>query len=118
MAQEKKLEKDIQREICEWLEFMGLFFWRSNNIPVFGQNNAGYKTFRKLPKFTPRGLPDIIVLHQGQFHGIEVKRPGQKLRPEQIDIAKKIRDSGCNYHLVFSLEEVQTISAFYLPREL
>lgn len=103
------LEKDIQREICDWLYSKGYFFWRSNNIPVFGRSNDGVKRFRALPKYTPRGLPDIIIIKQGRFIALEVKRPGMKLRPEQAEFGTKLTLNGGFYHMVTSLGEVEKL---------
>jgi len=109
MTQEKSkvLEKDIQREICDYLHDNGYFFWRSNNIPVFGMNNGGKRTFRSLPKYTPRGLPDIICVFKGKFIALEVKRPGALLRPEQEEFGVRCVLNGGLYHVVRSLEEVK-----------
>jgi hypothetical protein len=101
------LEKDIQRQICEWLQLKKYFFWRANNIPVYGKNNAGNKTFRSLPKFTPRGLPDIMLINKGIFVAIEVKRPGMKLRPEQADFGLKCVENNARYYVVSSIEDVE-----------
>lgn len=109
------LEKDIQREICEYLKKENFFFWRSNNIPVFGMNNGGNKTFRSMPKYTPKGIPDIIVIHHGNFIGLEVKRPKGKLRPDQIIFKENIEKAGGYYHEVHSVEEVDIIMSRYLP---
>ncbi len=106
------LEKDIQREICEWLNDEGYFFWRSNNIPVFGQSNDGKRRFRSLPKFTPRGLPDIMVISRGKFIAIEVKRPGAFLRPEQAEFGTRLIKNGGNYYTVFCLDDVKMINEF------
>lgn len=103
------LEKDIQRTICEYLSVKKYFFWRSNNIPVFSTNNAGKRTFRSLPKFTPRGLPDIIVIYKGQFIALEIKRPKAKLRPEQADFGSKCIENGGKYFILHSLEELQEL---------
>ena len=106
----KKLEKDIQREICDWLLENNYFFWRQNTIPVWDKNR-----FRAMPKYTPRGLPDIIVLHGGQFIGLEVKneRYGHPsyatLSQYQEEMRQKILANGGAYHLVTSLDQVQQI---------
>lgn len=103
------LEKDIQREICEWLHGRGILFWRSNNIPVFGMNNGGKRTFRSLPKYTPRGLPDIICIVNGNFIALEVKRPSGKLSPEQAEFGVRVVSNGGFYHVVFSLDDVKNL---------
>lgn len=101
------LEKDIQRTICEWLDFNHYFFWRSNNVPVFSRNNAGRMAFRSLPKFTPRGLPDIQLIHKGNFVGIEIKRNSKlPLTDDQKNIEKCFIDNGAHYIKVSSVEEV------------
>lgn len=111
------LEKQIQREICEYLSYKGIFFWRSNNLPAMGRPDAqGNFRFRALPKFTPRGLPDIMCVINGIFLAIEVKRPGAKLRPEQHDFGVKVIKNDGYYYVVRSLQEVQVIPQF-LPRE-
>lgn len=109
---DKVLEKDIQREICDWLALKGYFFWRSNNTPVYGasgRNHDGAMRFRALPKYTPRGLPDIMVIYHGRFVALEVKRPGVKLRAEQADFGMRTVVAGGEYHKVCSLLEVQNL---------
>lgn len=102
------LEKGIQREICDWLHSCGFFFWRSNNAPIFGRSNDGRQRFRALPKYTPRGLPDIIMIYNGKFVAFEVKRPDQKLRPEQAEFGSKCFLNGGFYRRVTSLSEVKS----------
>ena len=65
----------------------------------------GEMRYRALPKHTPRGLPDLMIVHNGKFTGIEVKRPGAKLRPEQGAFGIKLTLAGAEYHVVHSLEE-------------
>lgn len=113
----KVLEKDIQREICEWLKANHIFFWRSNNVPVFSTSNDGVRRFRSLPKDTPRGLPDIMIVEQGKFIGVEVKRPGMKLRPEQGEYGTKLVLAGGNYLVAHSLNEFVLNLAEILPNE-
>jgi len=108
----KALESVIQRDICDWLEQGGYFFWRSNNVPVFAMSNDGVRRFRSLPKHTPRGLPDIIVIQAGKFIALEVKRPGAKLRPEQADFGLRAIKAGGSYHVVHSVDELKELKEF------
>ena len=109
----KVLEKDIQREICDWLHEQGYFFWRQNTMPIWDKNH-----FRALPKYTPRGLPDIMLIHEGTFTGIEVKnvRHGHPsytdLSPYQKEMRDKIIKNGGAYHVVMSLAEVKAFLPF------
>lgn len=106
----KILEKDIQRQICEVLKARGVFFWRSNNVPVFARSNDGVMRFRALPKFTPRGLPDIMILCGGKFIGVEVKRYGGKIRPEQAVFGAGLVAHGGSYYILTSADEVDRIT--------
>lgn len=100
------LESAIQRQICDWLFESSYFFWRSNNIPVFGISNDGQRRFRSLPKYTPRGLPDIFVLVQGRIVALEVKRQGAKLRHEQEAFKVHFLENGGEYYVVHNVPEV------------
>ncbi len=111
----KKGEKEsvAQRAICEYLRVGKdegrYFFWRSNNVPVFAMNNGGRRTFRALPKDTPKGLPDIIVIMNGDFYALEVKREGAYMTDHQKTIAQKILTHGGFYHVVRSVEDVKIL---------
>lgn len=105
----KQLEKYIQREICDYLNAReNIFFWRSNNIPVFSQGR-----FRAMPKYSAKGLPDILCICNGNFIGLEVKREkgytNPKQRIDQLDFQTKLEKVGGFYFIVHSLEEVLTI---------
>jgi len=106
MENKKILEKDIQKDILLYLDTKGYFFWRSNNIPVFAKNNGGKYMYRSLPKYTPRGLPDIIVITQGKFVAIEVKRDGAQLSEYQASYGLSVVQNGGEYVVVHSVEEV------------
>jgi VRR-NUC domain. len=106
---DEPLEKDIQRAICDWLAYNRYFFWRSNNVPVYSRSNDGIKRFRSLPKYTPKGIPDIMVLHEGKYIALEVKRPSAKLRPEQAEFGAKVTLAGGLYHIVHSIDEVKEV---------
>lgn len=109
-------ESEIQREICDWLNRAGFFFWRANNIPVFGRSNDGQKRFRALPKYTPKGIPDILILSNGVLIGLEVKRGGvKKVRPEQEIFGEKMECHGGRYHVVHSLTETQVVLSTVAP---
>ena len=112
MGNKIKKETEVVRECCEWLQKQGVLFWRSNNLAVFG---------RSLPKFTPKGLPDINVIINGQYAGIEVKREGSEterensgrrvraglLSPFQAEWGAKLTMHNAKYEIVRSVEELE-----------
>lgn len=98
-------EKDAQKGICEYLALrMGqkkLMFWRNNNAPIFDPK-LGFH--RKLPAHTLKGSPDIIVIHNGFFIGLEVKGSGVKLSPDQVKFQTMVKEiGGGEYHRVTRL---------------
>lgn len=102
------LEKEVQNTICEYLTLNKYFFWRSNNTPIFGRNNGGKMTYRAMGKYTLKGIPDIIMIKNGKFIGIEVKRQGiTALRPEQERFKELCVENNAYYVVVHSLEELK-----------
>lgn len=107
------LEKDIQKEICEWLEYNGHFFWRQNNIPVFGKSMDGQFRHRAMPKYSKKGIPDIIVLFRGKFIGLEVKRePHLPLSDDQQKFKEGLENVGGVYYKVSSVADLFSINEF------
>lgn len=104
------LESVILREICEAMQDRGYFFWRANNMPSLGRFGVeGKARFRAMPKFSAKGVADILCIHNGKFYGLEVKRPGQKLRPEQASWGSRVVMAGGVYSRVCSVEETLAI---------
>lgn len=102
-------ETEIQASICEYLQYKQnrgqLMFWRQNNTPVFSDGRM-----RALPKHSRRGVPDIIVIKQGQFIGLEVKTSKGRLSKSQKDFRDDVRNIGCaEYEIVRSVEDVQSL---------
>ena len=100
----KELESQIVSAICDYLSLRKVFFYRQNNFPIWQKDH-----FRAMPKFTPKGLPDIVVIKNGKYIGLEVKRKGQNLREEQVAIGKLIMKAGGDYFMVRSISDVQEI---------
>lgn len=106
----RKLESQVLREICDYLASTEVFFWRSNNIPVYGKSNDGQRRYRSLPKYTPRGLPDISIVYKGMAVFLEVKRDGKtKQSEDQEFIMRRIRTNGGLYYVVWSIKQVEEI---------
>ena len=100
-------ETDIQLAICEYLALKQRFFWRQNSIPPTFMKN-GQMQFRRMPKYSINGVPDLIVLCRGTFIGLEVKRPGGRQSAHQFVFERKCKEAGCEYYIVESVEDVIT----------
>lgn len=110
MSKSKKKETDVQLKICEYLKDKDRCFFRLNNIPAFNKLPNGKIIMRKLPEYTPKGLPDIIVVAGGLFFALEVKRdkPNKTYQSKDQKIFQKgIEKHGGRYYVVRSVEDVK-----------
>jgi len=81
-------EAKVQTSIINWLSFQGAWFT---------------KTIASVKN----GTPDIVGVVNGQFFGIEVKKPGGKPSPLQRVQLRKIREAGGVGFTAESLNEVK-----------
>jgi hypothetical protein len=65
---------------------------------------------RRPPKYTPRSIADIIVVHVGRPYFPEVKRRGTYQSPEQKDFQANVERAGALYAVVRSIDDVQALS--------
>ena len=103
------LEGDIQLSICEYLEWKRHFFWRQNSSGSFYKGADGSRQFRKPPKYAKNGVPDIIVVKDGIFIGLEVKQPKGKQSADQKKFETDLVAAGGVYNIVTSIEDVQAL---------
>ncbi len=101
-------ESNIQSAILDYLLILEqqnkLFIHRSNNIVVFDPTK---KIFRRLAKGQKGGYPDITVLKDGIFIGLEVKTKIGKQSKYQIEIQNQINQNGGKYFIVRSIQDVK-----------
>ncbi len=95
-------ESDIQRTIIEYLKLKRHFFWR-NNSGALKTDKGGFIRFGAV------GSPDICVIKDGFFIGLEVKKKGTKQSPAQLEWEKACKAAGAEYYVVRTLEDVQEI---------
>lgn len=100
------LESEIHSAICDYLAAGRHFFYRNNNTPVY---DAKRERFRALPKYTPKGISDIIVVRAGRPYFLEVKRPGSYQSPEQKEFQARAEKAKALYAVVRSIEDVQRL---------
>jgi hypothetical protein len=99
-------EKDIQKQILDWLKLQPhLFVIRTNNIGVPMANGK----FRPSPV---KGLADILICYRGRFIALEVKRPGGKATEAQCKFLDNVNRAFGFGYIVTSLVEVQKILSF------
>ena len=67
----KDYEHKIQVTICQYLDLLGICYWA---VPNGGQRNKAVAAKLKR-EGAKAGVPDLTVIHKGQYYGIEVKTP-------------------------------------------
>lgn len=95
-----KREAEIDAEICAWFDARGIFHWRMSlgGLLVKGRRVKG----------NLNGFPDragIIPSSGGRFFAVEIKRPGEQLRPEQVEWQRKLRAQGVLCFVATSVED-------------
>lgn len=92
-------EKMIQNEILDNLEMLDVgYFWQNDSM--------GYKGRKRENRYRPNGVPDILGITNGQFIGIEVKKPKGKMSTSQIMFREKFVRCGGLYILAYSYQDV------------
>jgi len=114
-------ESDILSACLQWLTLHRVFHWRQNQgaIPL---PNGGFRKFVGL-----KGLPDILAIIPQEYRvageqpkrlavfcGIEVKRQGEKPRPEQRLFLEQLNAMGGIGICVHSVTELAELLSPYL----
>ena len=102
---ERSTESQIQAAICDYLALKGYLFSRTNNGPVVQRDKYGFR-LRAMPKYTRKGWPDICLIKQGQFIGIEVKAEKGRLSDDQKLLGEEIERNGGKYIVARTLEDL------------
>lgn len=95
-----KTEQVIQKEIVDYLRSNGFFVWRNQVQGVMVGKGRRVKSQNT-------GSPDLMALKDGQFYGIEVKKPGGKVAAHQIEWLAKARTYGASVMIARSVDEVE-----------
>jgi hypothetical protein len=97
-------EKEIQESILDWLSYQqNAFVWRNNNVGVYDPRTEG---FRRLPKYSMRGVSDIIGLWNGRGLAIECKSKTGKLSAYQEAFLNRFKQAGGITIVARSIEDV------------
>lgn len=99
-------ESNIQSAILDYLLMKKHFVIRLNNIPPTQMVN-GSRVFRRMPKGSVKGLPDIAVVTEGGYVvWLEVKKVGGRLSPDQIEFKRRVDEKCGEYYVVRSIEDL------------
>lgn len=95
-------EQDIQKGIIDYLKLKQFVVFKHRNVGIKKPNGS----FIPLA-FGEKGISDIIACSKtGTFVAIEVKKPGGKPSPEQLDFLERVRKNKGIGILAYSLDDV------------
>jgi hypothetical protein len=104
MSIKASLEKDIQRQVLDYLALVGAWPVRINSGAMQG-THAGKKWFMRMN--SQPGCPDVLCCLGGRFVGIEVKRGGGIATDKQLSALDAIRRAGGVAFVATSVADVE-----------
>jgi hypothetical protein len=101
-------EDVIQKAICKYLDMRKVCYWAVPN----GGSRSAIEGAKLKATGTKSGVPDITVVYDGMYWGLEIKRPANDKHPKgyltqsQKDMHEKIRNAGGSVKTVYSVADV------------
>ena len=102
-----QIEHQVQKAIAQYLDLRGLCWWA---VPNGGRRNIG--TAKKLKsEGVKSGVPDITIIMNGKYYGIEVKKPKTdtpqgRLSKSQAGMIHGIEKAGGSVGIAYGVEDV------------
>ena len=93
------LERDIQRQILDYLALRRVFHYRQNSGALKAEKGG-------FVRFGTPGAPDIVCVIEGQYVGIEVKNEKGRLSSLQEGFRDSLVAAGGKYLVARCLEDV------------
>lgn len=97
-----KEEKTIQNAVEQYLSLKKIFYWK-NNSGALPTASGGFIRFGAV------GSPDICVVHDGTFIGLEIKTAKGKQSDNQKDFQARLEKAGGFYYLIRSVDEAMKL---------
>jgi hypothetical protein len=96
-------EADIQKQASDYLKLKGWIIFKHRNVGIYK-----HATNRYIPlPFGEKGISDLIGCSpKGRFGAFEIKKPGGRPSPEQIDFLRRINEKGGIGVLAYSLDDI------------
>lgn len=97
-----------------WYERGWISIDRANSGTKIFKDSSGKKQFIRGHR---AGTPDLIgyMVPHGRSVGLEVKLPGKKQQPSQIEFEADMKSKGAVYLVVTSLDEIEEFIKQYKP---
>lgn len=98
-------EKQIENTILNWLEWKGIFAWKTKTVGTFDVRSG---RFLKGSKLYRKGVSDIIgILPDSKLFAIEVKSKKGYVQPHQKEFIEQINNRGGLAFVARSIDDVE-----------
>ena len=95
------LERDIQKEILEYLHRKGYFVWKEHSGGIMVDGGTRYMPIGL------KGKSDILgMTRDGKFLAVEVKRPGGIVSPDQQEFIRQVTFHGGIAIVAYGIDDV------------
>ena len=108
----KHEEDRLQMQVADYLRLQYprvLWF----HVPNGGNRNAREGARFKRMGVRP-GVADIIIIHNGKTHFIELKIKPNKQAPSQKEFETNVKNQGLRYEICYTFDEAKTAIDSYL----
>ena len=100
-------EHDLQCAICDYLDIRRVCYWAVPN----GGKRSKTESARFKKEGVKSGIPDLTIVHDGMYYGLEVKKPKTltpkgRLSKNQKEMIEKIESAGGDVKVVYSVQDV------------
>jgi hypothetical protein len=93
-------ESDIQKQILDYLKLRRYVVFKHSNVGIYRKDTQAYIPLA----FGEKGISDIIGCSpDGVFTAIEVKHPGGRPSPEQIEFIRSVKRNNGVAFIAYSL---------------
>lgn len=99
----EETEQGIQKTIIDYLKLLNFIVFKHRNVGIYKKDTGKYIPL----SFGEKGISDIIACSpKGIFCAIEVKKPGGKATPEQLEFLERVKAAGGIAILAYSIDDV------------
>ena len=112
----RQLEAQLQRAILEHLRWRGVPGLFVSHYPAGGWRSSIEAAILKGLGVTP-GVPDLLILHQGKLHALELKSARGRLTTVQAETQHRMRVAGALAATAIGIDEaLERLEAWGLLR--
>lgn len=99
-------EQQIQKAIIDYLKLKKFIVFKHRNVGIYKKATDSYIPLSAGEK----GISDVIACsNKGTFVAIEVKKPGGKPSPDQLEFLERVKAYGGIGILAYSLDDVMAV---------